>query len=647
MGAMSQAGRKIIEFSRAKLAELAEPLILHVQRKSGTFSTTVPLLQRSGMPPGHGYSIDEATNFMDPLIKIAGGGLYRISATDPTNKTYEWDIWIDPTQFPEKVLSTNAVAQAIMAPPEPPPPAQPNHFSGQMGPPPAAPSSMFAGHVPPMPQVQPPATHLSHPSQDWMHRVNHAPPPPPPSMTGQMSMGAAPYPYGMAYPGQPPAPYPYAQTPYGWQPPPPAVSPTVMFEKEMRDREQALLKREYESQLRDAEAKHQAQMTELRVANQSLAQRLDAVMHRLEGGGHGKESPELATIKSELDLTRRELAQSRQQSETEKMMSAVVAPLQAALSALQAQMQSVGQGGPSDAQVMASAVKDTATLMASTTQQQIQALRDTIPKQQPMTLPELASVLQSLKSTSGGEQMMAQVATAYGGVFDMLGKAMGIMQAQQPAEANPVAAGLMQVGERLVGTLGRYVEGVRQEKESNAQAKVIEAQAKIVSAQNPQVVVQQMMPPPQEAAQQQPLAGPQEVQQQQASPPAEGAPMDRSEQLTWEDENFGPAVDAIRQFRDGVRKKIEEKEFNAEEAASFLFQGFNHFAPRADKIPIYKFFERSMWKELLDAVLPDIMGDPKYALMQALHRRRNIESGRGDPNQSANEEDEQEEATPN
>jgi hypothetical protein len=148
-------GSKI--FDPVKFESMIEPLFVRVEKKKGNVRTLIPLpAGEDGASQGANWSKEDVSGLEQWLVnEWSGGGYYVITVTDstaPTPQRLDWEIYYQPSQYPEKTPPTLAAAVAEQAPPQPQQQQQVRMASSF---PSAFPNGFPAGLQPNYPQHQP------------------------------------------------------------------------------------------------------------------------------------------------------------------------------------------------------------------------------------------------------------------------------------------------------------------------------------------------------------------------------------------------------------------------------------------------------------------------------------------------------------
>jgi hypothetical protein len=151
------AGAKI--FDPTKLEAMIEPLFVRVEKKKGGTRTPIPLpAGEDGTPQGSNWSKEDVRGIEQWLVnEWSGGGYYVITVTDstaPSPQKIDWEIYYQPSEYPEKIPPT--LAAAVVERPTSPQPQQPQQVRMAPSYPSVFPNGFPAGLQPNYPQHQQP-----------------------------------------------------------------------------------------------------------------------------------------------------------------------------------------------------------------------------------------------------------------------------------------------------------------------------------------------------------------------------------------------------------------------------------------------------------------------------------------------------------
>jgi hypothetical protein len=210
---------------------------------------------------------------------------------------------------------------------------------------------------------------------------------------------------------------------------------------------------------------------------------------------------------------------------------------------------------------------------------------------------DLIDMTERMNASNGAGTLLKSVSEAYSSVF-------GMAKAQIEMMKDSMAGGQVGPVQELVGTAlqragdiaQRYIDMKRDV--SVGEAKAVEAQARAVQAQAQQAqgprpgLSGPQMPPPQPGAPLPPVAPP---------PPAPPANAVEAQLQEHEMQLFGPALEAVRRLRIGVR----DQKVAPHEVVQFVYQAMAIVVQRGWQVPALELFESDQLQMFVEALLPN------------------------------------------
>jgi hypothetical protein len=104
-------------FDPLKLDAMTEPLFVRVEKKKGNVRSMIPLpAGEEGSPQGANFSKEDVRGLEAWLVtEWSGGGYYAITVSDstaPNPQKMDWEIYYQPSEYPEKVPPTLSAAMS-------------------------------------------------------------------------------------------------------------------------------------------------------------------------------------------------------------------------------------------------------------------------------------------------------------------------------------------------------------------------------------------------------------------------------------------------------------------------------------------------------------------------------------------------------
>lgn len=513
---------------------MVEPLTVRVERLTGNSRTPIPMPDSDdpNLPQGEGWTKELIRGLEQWLVtEWAGGGLYEFSLRDssPQPITMTWSSWFDTKDYPSII----------------PPPLRTQQQQGQIIP-----------LAQPQTQVRP-MTAFPHglPSAGMFQQ---------PQQAGYPQQQYAPF-YGPQYqmpPPPPPGTHGYAQ----WK----DDAERRRIEDELhrlRDREMA---REREA----LETKHKAEIERLQATALAERSRNDTAINELRTmiGSLAQTIAQQQTQSkpnSELEEMKRAMAEQAREREAERREALMREQIKAMNDATQRQIEALMRQMELQAQAAREAANNRpdqlVMMMQEQARQNAEMLKemarnstDAIKSMQtfmmtPTTMFDLAT-----RQTQALDTTTDKLSRQYSGLIDMQTKIMENALAMQPQGSSAIdvvrdgVQGLKEMVERYTGS-----KTAEQRINANAQVEIARAQAAVYAASVAQQQGTVHVPPapqPQSQLSGTPMA--QNANAAASTPPTPAVrPIERFGRT--DEEWFGPALDEVKQLRDGAARFIE------------------------------------------------------------------------------------------
>jgi hypothetical protein len=598
---MSKAPSTSRPLDEKKLQQLVPPLTLAVNKKyMGNRTTPVPLPPAkldTNFDNGKGYDHMEVRNLAPLLLQVSGGGTYGISVTDDQGGSLEFDIWLDPQQFPDRIPAEYAqhTQQGKVIPiPASQPVMQP--MSAVAGSPPmlaGIPTNVeWVSQVPAgIPRIGAPTTAAS---QGYYV-------PPQPQAAQPFSFSTFPQGFGSF------SSYPFA-TPYT---PPAQQHPTSqedarlrMLEDQNRQMREELLKRENQ-------VERERELTAMREEVRKLSERPkdDAGMQALLG-----EIRALRETKSQDGTTAMMgfMAQMSQQSQQQAQQAAQ--QMTQLLGTLLPAMTQKPAGPDASMMMLVELFRASAEASKETTRMLSDQARD---RERTAVGPrDVIEMSERLNQANGAGALLHNVSDAYQSVFGMTKTMMELwkenMGGSGPGPVQEMVGMTLQRGSDI---LEKYIQMKRDV--SLGEAKVFEAQARANAA-----AAQPVQVPPQPQPQRAPAAAPPPGMPRPTHLPGVEKTAAQQEIEAREVQLFGPAVEVVQRLRLGVK----DQKINPDEVVAFVQQAINVIQQKQWVVPALDLFHSEQIQTFVEVLIPNAPQAFIVAVVQRLYalKRSNV-----------------------
>lgn len=561
-------------FDETKLAELEEPITVTVHQTINGRPMPMSLPTKPGEDAsGTGWTREEVRQLDEFLVPFFGGGDFRCAATGSNGSQMRWQSYFPIDRYPAKSMAAAPVAQQV----------QPSN--GQLG----GGSVMV---VPPTPSYAPPPA--------WMQGATPIAQPQQPTGYPQFAQG---------YPQQQQQQGGYSQFPHH--------DDRVQQEREARLALEADIRRER------LENTYTTQLT-------TLGQEIRTLKESMNVRPAG-ESPELLALRAEIAS----LQKSHEDDKITQMLREVQTSTQAQITALTQMMQQQQAAVAQAAAIAAAAPKGPdpmLMMMLESTKAQAAAQLE-IAKLQADTQKETArlqaeAAREAARTAIGPREMIDLVAKMSGGQDQLTAGYTRLLESQahvfenmlnaQGPQTHPALEMVSQGMQGIMGTAQRYIEMKEKASLGQSQAIAISAQAQAAIAAQRGLAgapVPEMAPDGRAPIQTAPPAAAVEVEEEGDEEEDDDSPeaMEAMEQAL-----FGPALDAVRRLRAGVKSKI----LSPEQAAAALIKGIDHYAKQGQSVQAFALWQQGELAKLVQILIPDELPSYKEQLTGILFEAR-------------------------
>jgi len=614
--------KKTTGFDLQTLEQMTPPIKIRIERKMKTGGKEpIPLPQAE-------WSKEDAEKIEQIVLNdISGGGSYDAQMSDANGKSFTWSFAYPEGFFPPKVPAGSQGAYV----------ATPNNGSsnGSSGPsiPAYTPFAAAPGYqFPPPPPYQPPQ-HGHSQGQSQPSPGNFASP------SGSQGGYLPPmYPYG----------YPSAYTPaYGGYPspyPPPSQSSPATSSSELEQVKKELEKARLESLATEhrrereaAEARHGAELSAMRDELRRFAEQ------NAKKPARDDDDPVLLQLKQQNEMMRQQLEAVRiemskrdekaEREASERRHQESMAQMQAqhreSMAQLQRQIESLGSNKQDPTLAVLMEMQRSAN---QASMEQARAANE-IAREQARVAQEapqkMMDMMRTLKDTSGQDQVLSNLASAYEGANGMVMRNMEmmnnfIMNSQGSPVAGLIGDGIQGAKEVLAAfvTSKQKAEMAKSRAEqakqdqiaavqyAQAQAQAAQAQAQMMGAQQRAQIHE--APAPEAAPEVQ--AATQEVKAAEtAQAKAEKEKASREEKL------FGDIWPQVEELREWILKEGEAA-VDPMKIAAMIVQAALQVEQHALKVPAFVLLTTEQYSELIDYTLPRASNEFAAICVESLHK---------------------------